>query len=77
MLEILPNALLSDWFLKEFLETRDLCSENFLKIWKTKSWELQLALTKEVFVFILSHNKFKSAYIFQITTKYLEKPRIL
>lgn len=59
------------------METWDLCSENFLKTWKTKSWELQFALTKKVFVFILSHNKLKSAYIFQITTKYLEKPRIL
>lgn len=75
--EILLNALLSNSFLKEFLETWDLCSENFLKIWKTKSWELQFALTKEVFIFILSYNKLKSAYSFQITIKYLAKPRIL
>lgn len=44
---------------------------------KTKSKELQFALTKEVFVFILLNNKLKSAYIFQMTTKYLEKSTIL
>lgn len=59
VLEVLLNALLSNLFLKEFLETWDLCSENFLKIWKTISWGLQFALTKEVFIFIFFHNKLK------------------
>lgn len=44
---------------------------------KTKSQELQFALTKEVFFSILPNNKLQSAHIFRITTKYLEKSMIL
>jgi len=73
VLEISLSTLLSTSFPREILEAWDLYSENYLKIWNIKSWELPFALTSGVLIFILSHNILKSAYIFQIATKYLAK----
>lgn len=73
VLEISLSTLLSTSFPREILEAWDLYSENYLKIWNIKSWELPFALTSGVLIFILSHNMLKSAYIFQISTKYLAK----